>query len=226
MARPGTRPHEPGRSNGPTSCWPICATAAAHRWSPCGPPNTRSLGQLRRAQVTQCSRPHGSRYVSSSPSAAMGMRRSDSNRRRHDEACAELADCRSGRVEPAVVRDHLSTDVDRAVPLVRTPVLTAPSRLDWSPSPLASRQIRAFSLAPTGSQSRPHRSRFTGVRRHPGGSRSAAATWSAGRSTTSSSTRSSCSPIPWSSARARGSSPPRARTQHSSWSTREPPRRG
>jgi dihydrofolate reductase len=45
-------------------------------------------------------------------------------------------------------------------------------------------------------------------------------------STTSLSTRSSCSPIPWSSARARGCSPPPARTQRLNWSTREPPRTG
>ena len=45
-------------------------------------------------------------------------------------------------------------------------------------------------------------------------------------STTTWSTRSPCSPIPWSSARARGCSPPPARTQHLSWSTRGPPPAG
>ena len=46
--------------------------------------------------------------------------------------------------------------------------------------------------------------------------------WSAGSSTTTLSTRSSCSPIPWSSARAPGCSPTPARTWRSNWSTRRP----
>ena len=46
---------------------------------------------------------------------------------------------------------------------------------------------------------------------------------SAGSSTTTWSTRSPCSPIPWSSARARGYSPSPARTWHLNWSTRGPP---
>ena len=54
----------------------------------------------------------------------------------------------------------------------------------------------------------------------------AAAAWSAGCSTTTWSTRSPCSPIPWSSARARGYFPPPARTQRLTWSSRGPLRRG
>jgi hypothetical protein len=44
--------------------------------------------------------------------------------------------------------------------------------------------------------------------------------------TTSLSTRSSCSPLPWSTARARGSSPTPTRTPRSTWSTREHPEGG
>ena len=55
---------------------------------------------------------------------------------------------------------------------------------------------------------------------------SVASAWSGCCSTTTSSTSSPCSPFPWSSARARGYSPPPARTQHLNWSTRSPLRRG
>jgi dihydrofolate reductase len=54
----------------------------------------------------------------------------------------------------------------------------------------------------------------------------AAATWSAGYSPTSLSTRSSCWSAPWSSARARGCSPAPVRTQRLTWWNRGPPRRG
>ena len=55
---------------------------------------------------------------------------------------------------------------------------------------------------------------------------SVASAWSGCCLTTTSSTRSPCSPTPWSSARAGGCSPTPAGTRRSSWSSRAPPPTG